>query len=95
LTRARTASASLPRAITVRCIDKISYCRLDRSAIHGGQDIGEWIVIEFDGPRMVKQIQIENGYNKDPNLYQKNSRVKEIKVEFSKRASGGRQRGRR
>jgi F5/8 type C domain len=50
-----------------------------------GQGIGEWIVVDFDGPRLVKDIQIENGYNKDPIIYQKNSRVKDIKVEFSGR----------
>ena len=43
-----------------------------------GQGVGEWIVVEFDGPRMVKEIEIKNGYMKDPALYQKNSRVKEI-----------------
>jgi hypothetical protein len=50
-----------------------------------GQGIGEWIVVEFDGSRLVKEIHIKNGYMKDPALYQKNSRVKEIKVEFSER----------
>jgi len=50
-----------------------------------GQGIGEWLVVEFDGPRMVKEILINNGYNKDNDLYQKNSRVKGIKVEFSER----------
>jgi hypothetical protein len=50
-----------------------------------GQGIGEWIVVEFDKPRLVQDIQIANGYNKDPELYQKNSRVKEIKLEFSGR----------
>jgi hypothetical protein len=50
-----------------------------------GQGIGEWIVVEFDGLRLVKDIKIRNGYNKDAVLYQKNSRVREIKVEFSER----------
>lgn len=50
-----------------------------------GQGIGEWIVIEFDGLRLVKDIQTANGYNKDRQLYQKNSRVKELKIEFSQR----------
>jgi F5/8 type C domain-containing protein len=49
-----------------------------------GQGIGEWIVIEFDQLRLVKAIEINNGYNKDRELYLKNSRVKEIKVEFSR-----------
>jgi hypothetical protein len=50
-----------------------------------GQGIGEWIVVEFDRLRVVKEIQINNGYNKDGDLYRKNSRVKEMKVEFSER----------
>jgi hypothetical protein len=50
-----------------------------------GQGIGEWIVIEFDGLRLVRDIQIANGYNKGRQLYQKNSRVKELKLEFSQR----------
>ena len=49
-----------------------------------GQGIGEWIVIEFDQLRLVKAIEINNGYNKDREIYLKNSRVKEIKVEFSR-----------
>jgi hypothetical protein len=49
-----------------------------------GQGIGEWIVIEFDQLRLVKAIEINNGYNKDRDIYLKNSRVKEIKVEFSR-----------
>jgi hypothetical protein len=50
-----------------------------------GQGIGEWIVIEFDRLRLVKEIQICNGYNKGRELYLKNSRVKELKLEFSER----------
>src|ERR1043166_5440696 len=50
-----------------------------------GQGIGEWIVVEFDGLRLVKDIQIRNGYNKDQSIYEKNSRVKELRVEFSER----------
>jgi hypothetical protein len=50
-----------------------------------GQGIGEWIVIEFDGLRVVNDIQMVNGYMKDRLLYEKNSRVKEMKVEFSGR----------
>jgi hypothetical protein len=50
-----------------------------------GQGIGEWIVIEFDGPRLVRDIQIADGYNKDRDLYLKNSRVKEMRIEFSDR----------
>ena len=36
-----------------------------------GQGIGEWIVIEFDRLRLVTDLQIQNGYNKGRELYQK------------------------
>jgi hypothetical protein len=60
---------------------------LDTAWVEGvpGQGIGQWIVIEFDGLRLVKGIEINNGYNKDRDIYEKNSRVKEIKIEFSGR----------
>jgi hypothetical protein len=50
-----------------------------------GQGIGQWIVVAFDRLRLVKLIEITNGYVKDHLVFQKNSRVKDIKVEFSGR----------
>jgi hypothetical protein len=50
-----------------------------------GQGIGQWIVVAFDRIRLVKSIEIINGYAKDHLVFQKNSRVKDIKVEFSGR----------
>jgi hypothetical protein len=50
-----------------------------------GHGVGQWVVIEFDQLRLVKSIEINNGYNKDRDIYYKNSRLKEIKVEFSER----------
>jgi hypothetical protein len=50
-----------------------------------GQGVGEWIVVEFDRLRLVTAIEVTNGYNKDGEIYQKNGRVKEFKVEFSER----------
>jgi hypothetical protein len=49
-----------------------------------GQGIGEWVIVEFDQTRMIHAIIIHNGYNKDRDIYLKNSRVKELTVEFSK-----------
>jgi hypothetical protein len=50
-----------------------------------GQGIGQWIVVVFDQLRLVKAIEINNGYNRDRDIYQKNSRVKEMRVELSDR----------
>ena len=49
-----------------------------------GQGIGEWITVEFDQIRLVKAIEINNGYNKDRDIYLKNGRVKGVRVEFSR-----------
>lgn len=48
-----------------------------------GQGIGEWIVVEFNGPRLVSGLVIENGYQKDQHIYFENSRVQAIEVRFS------------
>ncbi len=60
---------------------------MDTAWVEGapGHGIGQWIVIAFDQLRLVKSIEISNGYNKDSDIYEKNSRVQEIKVEFSER----------
>jgi hypothetical protein len=50
-----------------------------------GQGIGQWIVVAFDRIRLVKSIEVINGYAKDHLVFQKNSRVKDIKIEFSGR----------
>jgi hypothetical protein len=50
-----------------------------------GQGIGQWIVVSFDRMRLVKSIEVVNGYAKDHLIFQKNSRVKDIRVEFSGR----------
>src|SRR6185295_12738871 len=48
-----------------------------------GQGIGEWVVVEFDGLRLVKAIQINNGYQKNSDIYYKNSRIRRLRVVFS------------
>ena len=48
-----------------------------------GQGIGEWIVVEFDGLRLVKGFEILNGYQKNSDIYAKNSRVRRLRVVFS------------
>lgn len=57
----------------------------DRAWVEGqaGQGIGEWIVVEFSTPRRVSGLSIANGYQKNQDIYSKNSRVRTIEVLFS------------
>jgi uncharacterized caspase-like protein len=48
-----------------------------------GQGIGQWVVVEFDGLRSVKSIQVSNGYQKTQDIYSKNSRVRRVRLVFS------------
>lgn len=48
-----------------------------------GQGIGEWIVVEFDGLRTVDFIQVRTGYQKNADIFYKNSRVRQLRAEFS------------
>jgi hypothetical protein len=48
-----------------------------------GQGIGDFLVLEFDTPRTVREVTIRNGYAKNSDIYGKNSRVKDIEVRFS------------
>jgi hypothetical protein len=46
----------------------------------GGYAIGEWILVEFDDMQSVTSITIRNGYQKNPDIFFKNSRVKKLDV---------------
>jgi hypothetical protein len=48
-----------------------------------GNGVGEWITIEFDGMRLVKSITVRNGYQKSSDIFQKNNRVRQLRVMFS------------
>ncbi len=48
-----------------------------------GQGAGEFVVIEFDTARAVRGLAIKNGYDKNPDIFAKNSRVKDIELRFS------------
>lgn len=48
-----------------------------------GQGIGEWIVVEFAAPRRVTGLLIDNGYQKNQDIYYKNSRPRSIEVRLS------------
>jgi hypothetical protein len=48
-----------------------------------GYGIGEWITVEFDGRRSVRSVLIDNGYQKNSDIYYKNGRVKRVRLVFS------------
>ncbi len=48
-----------------------------------GQGIGEWITVEFDTARLVRSIAIDNGYQKNSDIFYKNSRVSRMTAIFS------------
>jgi len=48
-----------------------------------GQGVGEFVVLEFDNAHAVRGLTIKNGYDKSPDIYAKNSRVKDIELRFS------------
>ena len=48
-----------------------------------GQGVGEFVVLEFDQARAVRGLTIRNGYDKSPDIFAKNSRVKNIELRFS------------
>ncbi len=48
-----------------------------------GQGAGDFVVVEFDAPRMVRGLTLRNGYAKNPDIFGKNSRVKDVELNFS------------
>lgn len=48
-----------------------------------GSGVGEWITIEFDAMRTVKSINVQNGYQKSNDIFQKNNRVRQLRAVFS------------
>jgi hypothetical protein len=53
--------------------------------VHGTHKsgVGQWIVVEFDGWRTVKSVTLRNGYQKNADIFEKNSRVRQLRVAFS------------
>jgi len=49
----------------------------------GGQGAGDFVVIEFDAPRSVRGVIVQNGYAKNADIFGKNSRVKDVELNFS------------
>lgn len=48
-----------------------------------GDGIGEWIEFKSDSEHKAVGIKLVNGYTKSKELYEKNNRVKKVKIEFS------------
>jgi hypothetical protein len=48
-----------------------------------GDGIGEWVTVEFENQRSVKSVLIDNGYQKNSDIFRKNNRVKRIRLVFS------------
>jgi hypothetical protein len=48
-----------------------------------GNGIGEWITVEFEALRSVKSFTVHNGYQKNYDIFQKNNRVRRLRVQFS------------
>lgn len=48
-----------------------------------GDGIGEWIQLTFDQPYTINGIEISNGYKKSQAHYQKNSRLRKMRLHFS------------
>jgi hypothetical protein len=48
-----------------------------------GQGNGEWVTVEFDAERQVTAVVVRNGYQKNDDIYAKNSRVRRLRLVFS------------
>jgi len=48
-----------------------------------GNGVGEWITVEFETLRRVRSFVVQNGYQKSSNIFQKNNRVRQLRVLFS------------
>jgi len=48
-----------------------------------GNGVGEWITVEFETLRRVRSFVVQNGYQKSNDIFQKNNRVRQLRVMFS------------
>ena len=48
-----------------------------------GLGISEWISVEFDAMREVASVTLQNGYQKSPDIFAKNTRVRRLRAVFS------------
>jgi hypothetical protein len=59
--------------------------RLDTAWVEGdvGDGLGEWIVVQFSGPRLLSQLRVWNGYHKNIDIFRKNNRVRDAEIVLS------------
>lgn len=48
-----------------------------------GQGVGDFLVVEFDTPQVVRGIRLRNGYAKNVDIFVKNSRIRDVEIDFS------------
>ena len=48
-----------------------------------GQGVGEWITVEFDDLRTINSVTLRTGYQKNADIFQKNGRVRQLRMMFS------------
>jgi hypothetical protein len=48
-----------------------------------GQGVGDFLVVEFAAPQSIRAIALRNGYAKNDDIYLKNSRIRDIEIDFS------------
>jgi hypothetical protein len=48
-----------------------------------GQGIGEWVTVEFDDLRTINSVTLRTGYQKNADIFQKNGRVRQLRMMFS------------
>jgi hypothetical protein len=48
-----------------------------------GQGVGEWITVEFDELRSVTAVELRTGYQKSADIFSKNGRVRQLRMQFS------------
>ncbi|HQG28645.1 MAG TPA: hypothetical protein PLY73_08805, partial [Candidatus Ozemobacteraceae bacterium] len=48
-----------------------------------GNGEGEWLRFDFSGEATVGRVVVSNGYAKSDDIYKKNSRIRDVALEFS------------
>jgi len=80
-----SASSSLSEYNMTHSSDRLTDGTLSAAWVEGASDqgIGETVVLEFDDTYQINGLLIYAGYQKNEDLYSKNSRPKDILLQFS------------